>query len=125
TTLFLRLCRVLAGMRGEPSVNGLDPADPRQRRKLPETVGIVFQNPDDQLFSPTVAEDVAFGPLNLGASVDEAKARLAEALTAVGMPDAGDRVPLQLAGGEKRPAALAGLLAIRPAILLPDAPRIV
>jgi cobalt/nickel transport system ATP-binding protein len=122
TTLFLRLCGVLAGRPDQALVGGLDPADPAQRKKLPETVGVVFQNPDDQLFSPTVAEDVAFGPLNLGATPDEARRRVADALQAVGMPDAGDRVPFQLSGGEKRRAALAGVLAMRPAVLLLDEP---
>ena len=122
TTLFLRLCGVLAGKPGQACVCGLDPADPAQRKKLPATVGVVFQNPDDQLFSPTVAEDVAFGPLNLGASPDEAKARVEESLRAVGMVGCEDRVPFQLSGGEKRRAALAGVLAMRPAVLLLDEP---
>jgi cobalt/nickel transport system ATP-binding protein len=122
TTLFLRLCGVLAGKPGQAGVNGLDPAVPEHRRKLPEVVGVVFQNPDDQLFSPTVEEDVAFGPLNMGASPDEARSRVNEALNAVGLPNAGDRVPFQLSGGEKRRAALAGVLAMRPSVLLLDEP---
>jgi cobalt/nickel transport system ATP-binding protein len=122
TTLFLRLCGVLAGKPGQASVCGLDPAVPEHRKKLPEVVGVVFQNPDDQLFSPTVEEDVAFGPLNMGASPADAKARAGEALGAVGMPGAGERVPFQLSGGEKRRAAFAGVLAMRPSVLLLDEP---
>ncbi|MBA4065501.1 MAG: cobalt ABC transporter ATP-binding protein [Isosphaera sp.] len=123
TTLFLRLCGVLAGKPGEATVCGLDPADPAHRKKLAAAVGVVFQNPDDQLFSPTVLEDVAFGPLNLGLTPDEAKARALEALAAVGLPpDAADRVPFRLSGGDKRRAALAGVLAMRPSVLLLDEP---
>lgn len=122
TTLFLRLCGVLPGVRGQAAVANLDPADREHRRKLPATVGVVFQNPDDQLFSPTVGDDVAFGPLNLGLSDDEARGRAAEALTAVGLPDHADRVPHHLSGGEKRRAAVATVLSMKPDVLLLDEP---
>lgn len=122
TTLFLRLCGILAGTRGQIAVNGLDPADTLQRKQLPSTIGIVFQNPDDQLFSPTVFDDVAFGPLHQSLPEDEVRTRVAESLAAVGLAGFDDRVPMQLSGGEKRRAALAGVLAMRPGILLLDEP---
>ena len=122
TTLFLRLCGVLTGVRDQFSVLGLDPADPKHRKQLPQTVGVVFQNPDDQLFGATVTEDVAFGPLNLGCSENETRLRVEESLAKVGLPEHGDRVPNKLSGGEKRRAALATALAMRPGILLLDEP---
>lgn len=122
TTLFLRLCGVLSGNCGEVTVAGLDPADPAHRKRLPETVGVVFQNPDDQLFSASVLEDVAFGPLNLGLSREESSSRATESLARVGLPGFGDRVPHNLSGGEKRRAAIAGVLTMRPSVLLLDEP---
>jgi cobalt/nickel transport system ATP-binding protein len=122
TSLFLCLCGVLVPQAGDAKVAGLNVRDPAQRRRLPGQVGIVFQNPDDQLFSATVLDDVAFGPLNQGLPADEVRARTTEALARVGLAGVEDRVPWHLSGGEKRRVALAGVLAMRPRILLLDEP---
>lgn len=85
-------------------------------------VGLVFQDPDDQLFMPTVREDVAFGPANLGLSGSELDARVEEALGAVGAGDVAARAPHHLSGGERRRIALATVLAMRPDVLVLDEP---
>ena len=85
-------------------------------------VGLVFQDPDDQLFCPTVIEDVAFGPLNLGRSTEEAHRVSGEALHRVGLPGFEDRITHKLSGGEKRLVALATVLAMEPEVLLLDEP---
>jgi cobalt/nickel transport system ATP-binding protein len=124
TTLFLCLAGVLRIPAGQVNVSGLDPGKPHDRRKLPGFVGIVFQNSDDQLFCATVGDDVAFGPLNIGLAADEVRQRVSEALVRVGLAGFEPRVPFHLSAGEKRRAALAGVLAMQPEALLLDEPSI-
>lgn len=95
------------------------------KRTLPEirrTVGLVFQNPDDQLFMPTVEEDVAFGPRNMKLTEEEVEARVVKALSAVGQLDLRKRPPFQLSGGQKRSVAIATVLSMEPDILVLDEP---
>lgn len=123
STLFLCLTGVLHGYRGRIEIDGLSPADPKQLPALRRTVGMVFQSSDDQLFNPTVLDDVAFGPLNLGASRDEALATARQALARVGLAeDLHTRAPHRLSNGQKRRVALAGVLAMAPAAMLLDEP---
>jgi len=91
-------------------------------REVCEKVGLVFQDADDQLFCPTVAEDVAFGPLNLGVGHAEAERRVKETLATLGLSGFEERVTYQLSGGEKKLVSLATVLAMRPKMLLLDEP---
>ncbi|MBF5029406.1 MULTISPECIES: ABC transporter ATP-binding protein [unclassified Micromonospora] len=123
TTLVLHLNGILTPTEGTVTVGGLTVS--RDRDTLAEVrrrVGIVFQDPDDQLFLPTVAEDVAFGPANLGLRGAELAARVDEALTAVGMSEHRDRAPHHLSFGQRRRVAVATVLAMRPEILVLDEP---
>ncbi|HEX5594853.1 MAG TPA: ABC transporter ATP-binding protein [Micromonosporaceae bacterium] len=123
TTLVLHLNGVLSADEGSVAVGGM--TVDRDRRRLTEIrrrVGIVFQDPDDQLFLPTVAEDVAFGPANLGLRGAELAARVDEALAAVGMSEHRDRAPHHLSFGQRRRVAVATVLAMRPEILVLDEP---
>jgi cobalt/nickel transport system ATP-binding protein len=121
TSLVLQLNGVLTPSAGSVFIGGLQV----QRSTLSEVrrrVGVVFQDPDDQLFMPTVGRDVAFGPANLGLSGDELQTRVTEALSYVGLADAADRAPHRLSVGERRRAAVATVLAMHPDVLVLDEP---
>jgi cobalt/nickel transport system ATP-binding protein len=122
TTLVLHLNGVLAPQAGRVLVDGLDTSAKSDVREVRRRVGIVFQDPDDQLFCPTVRQDVGFGPANLGLGADEVEARVLEALDVVGMAGAVDRAPHHLSLGERRRVAVATVLAMRPTTLVLDEP---
>ncbi|MGH4024849.1 MAG: energy-coupling factor ABC transporter ATP-binding protein, partial [Pseudonocardiaceae bacterium] len=109
TTLVLHLNGVLEPTTGSVEVTGL-PVARKNLHEIRRRVGIVFQDPDDQLFMPTVAEDVAFGPANFGLRGAELESRVHDALAAVGMTEHAGRSPLHLSGGQRRRAALATVL---------------
>ncbi len=121
TTLVLHLNGILRPQRGSVVVGGLPVAE-ANLREIRRRVGIVFQDPDDQLFMPTVREDVAFGPANLGLRGEELEARVRAALEAVGMEDHADRAPHHLSFGQRRRVAVATVLAMEPEILVLDEP---
>ncbi|MCE1237694.1 MAG: ATP-binding cassette domain-containing protein [Hyphomicrobiales bacterium] len=123
TTLLLHLNGTLRPSAGRILLDGAPVAWDRAglvawRRR----VGLVLQDADDQLFAPTVFEDVSFGPLNLGLARDEAEARVREALEALDIADLADRPTHMLSFGQKKRAAIAGAVAMRPEILLLDEP---
>ena len=121
TTLVLQCNGVLLPGVGRVTVAGL-PVAPEHLKEIRRRVGIVFQDPDDQLFMPTVAEDVAFGPANLGRRGPELETRVKSALAAVGMEGHADRPPHHLSFGQRRRVAVATVLAMEPDILVLDEP---
>ena len=121
TTLALHLNGIRRATSGSITVGGLTLGDDTIH-EIRRRVGLVFQDPNDQLFMPKIAEDVAFGPANLGMRGDALDARVDEALAAVGGSDLRDRVPHHLSGGERRRAAIATVLAMTPDILVLDEP---
>ncbi|WP_116706979.1 energy-coupling factor ABC transporter ATP-binding protein [Actinomycetospora cinnamomea] len=121
TTLVLHLNGVHRAGAGEVRVGGLE-VTREHVQEIRRRVGIVFQDPDDQLFMPTVGDDVAFGPANFGVTEPELSQRVSDALDAVGMADLADRSPMHLSGGQRRRVALATVLACDPEILVLDEP---
>lgn len=121
TTLLLHLNGIFRPAAGTVRVAGLDITD-ESLMEVRRRVGIVFQDPDDQLFMPTVGQDVAFGPANFGVEGEELDRRVTEALGAVSMVDALERAPHHLSYGERRRVAIATVLAMRPEILVLDEP---
>jgi len=121
STLLQHLNGYLAPSRGEVRI-GDYPLTAKTLEAARRTVGMVFQDPDDQLFMPTVFDDVAFGPLNLGLSEAEVQQRVMHALETVGVAHLKKRPPYKLSGGEKRSVAIATVLAMSPDILVMDEP---
>jgi cobalt/nickel transport system ATP-binding protein len=123
TTMFLHLNGILRPSAGQVSWDGT-PLDYSRNgmRKLRTRVGLVFQNPDSQLFSASVREDVSFGPMNLGLEKAVVRQRVEEALLAVGMVDSADKPVHNLSYGQKKRVCIAGVLAMEPEIVVLDEP---
>ena len=119
STLFLHFNGIIKPSSGNLLINGEEVKyDNKSLMKLRQKIGIVFQNPDDQLIAPTVMEDVAYGPLNIGLSKQEIKKRVKESLKQVGMEGFEKIAPHQLSGGQKKRVAIAGILAMQPEIMV-------
>lgn len=123
STLFLHLNGIFEPDEGKVFIEGEElKYDKKSLVKFRQKVGIVFQNPDDQIFAPTVEEDVAFGPLNLGLPMEKVQKRVTEALARVGMSGFEKKAPHHLSGGQKKRVAIAGILAMKPKIMVLDEP---
>jgi cobalt/nickel transport system ATP-binding protein len=121
TTLMLHVNGILAPQEGSVTVDGTD-VTPATVRAIRRRVGLVFQDPDDQLFSPTIGEDVAFGPANYGLRGTELARRVAASLDRVGLAGSEDRPPQRLSLGERRRAAIATILSMDVDVIVLDEP---
>ena len=124
TTLFHLIMGLLHPTEGKIEIYGKERKVEKDFVEVREKIGLVFQDPDDQLFSPTVAEDIAFGPLNLRKNYQETKKILKETLETLGLAGFEDRITYNLSYGEKRLVSLATVWAMQPEILLLDEPTI-
>ncbi|MDR0878990.1 MAG: energy-coupling factor ABC transporter ATP-binding protein [Treponema sp.] len=126
TSLLLAMVGILPITSGSLHIGSIElnagPQDKRKLKTLREQVSLVFQDPDDQLFMPSIYEDLAFGPRNMGLGEDAVHHRVDEVLTRLGIGFLKDRSPLRLSGGEKRMAAIAASLTMNPQVMLFDEP---
>ncbi|EJG07865.1 MAG: ATP-binding cassette domain-containing protein [Methanofollis liminatans] len=121
STLFKHLNGILKPTSGEVLIHG-EPITKANLREVRKMIGIVFQNPDDQVFSPTVEQDIAFGPANLGLDEETVHHRVESAMRLLALDDLRTRPPHHLSGGEKKRVAIAGILAMEPQVLVLDEP---
>ena len=122
STFAKHLNAILLPTAGKVYVDGMDTTDEDKLLDIRRTVGMVFQNPDNQIVASVVEEDVAFAPENLGVPSDEIRRRVDEALEAVGMTEYARHAPHLLSGGQKQRVAIAGVLAMRPRCIVLDEP---
>lgn len=121
STLMLHTNGLLQPSEGEVIVEGISTKS-KSLGEIRRIVGLVFQNPDDQLFMPTVKDDVAFGPRNMGLQEKEVKERVEEALKLTNTEELADRFPYDLSGGQKKSVSIATVLSMQPKLLVMDEP---
>ena len=122
STLARHLNALLLPTEGEVLVDGMDTADEEKMWNIRQKVGMVFQNPDNQIVAAIVEEDVAFGPENIGVPGEEIRPRVEKALAAVGMTEYAKHAPHLLSGGQKQRVAIAGIMALEPECIVLDEP---
>lgn len=122
STLAKHMNALLTPKRGQVLVKGMDTKDEDRTWDIRQTAGMVFQNPDNQMVATIVEEDVAFGPENLGVASEQIRERVDQALRTVGMTEYANTAPHYLSGGQKQRVAIAGVIAMRPEVIILDEP---